>query len=1002
MTQGYPSQGQSSIRCEIGAGKPAIRNSEASTGGWDAGSKFIFETFHPDSSDPLQMDPPELVVGRWRLRYYSASIEARGGGKPVRQRMCRKSRRLAELVAGGAVAIIVVVSGGCTGGDAITLAEGQSSLRFVDLLSVAEVSSPLQGVEAIHAIGDLESVKTTRTVEARMVTEGEGGCRAEELAVVCDGDDIKAFWDVPVTLNSYSRIRLTVRTDNAECFEISVQNGKQEEIFLALDGNRQGEWQELSTLVVAAPVSQSGPRVHIQSQPGRSGCDLEVADVRGEELDMSPDAELGFLKGQNTLPGSDPELGIAKKGIMLPTAGNVGALAPFDDNFTIIEALLAPAPTEITYRVAVPEDSRLLFSYGPYRASMSVDAVGFEVRVKRRWRAAETVWSEVVRVDEKSWYWQEATVDLSRYWGMTIDLTFRSFAPNGGRAQAVWGTPTLVLPRHPEDPPNIILIAIDTLRADHLSCYGHPGSVSPNVDALAADGVRFADAFAQSNWTRPSFASIFSGLTVEAHGLVGMLDELAPSVTTLAEILRGAGWLTQGIAYKPALAGRGFEQGFESYFNIPKATHLAQENLNKAIAFINRHGDQRFFLFLHFNDPHLPYTHPVPFFSAESKADIKSFGMRRPVWIYPDLRNCSWCGLPGNRAPRFDRMSRRLYVEEVRYLDDRIGALIEELKWRGLYKDTIIVFVSDHGETLWDHYDQFGHGGKNHHDELIHVPMIIKPHRGWGAAKAGVVDTQVRAFDLMPTVLELAGVDAGGIDLEAESLAPMLRQPLGDGPARLVVSTNEWASAVRLWPWKYIRPLPPHSGPEQLFDLEDDPGENRDVAAHHPEIVRKLRLEAAEHALMHHGGRFVVVIEDEGEHAVRVMWSTDAVLGPAGHIGLPPAGTGGRERLRFIAPDFAFAGPVGTDPLALVAGFQVAEDGSLRVSVDGGPEVIVDQFPIYTAGNLGRIVDRGEPGVFAFTSPARSHRSRSGFTPSETRVDARQLEALRALGYIDD
>ena len=96
------------------------------------------------------------------------------------------------------------------------------------------------------------------------------------------------------------------------------------------------------------------------------------------------------------------------------------------------------------------------------------------------------------------------------------------------------------------------------------------------------------------------------------------------------------------------------------------------------------------------------------------------------------------------------------------------------------------------------HFDQFDHGGENHHDELIHVPLMIKPHRGWGGAVGAVVDAQVRAFDLMPTVLELAEIDPSTLDLEAETLVPMLRRPDADWPPRLVVSTNEDASEANL------------------------------------------------------------------------------------------------------------------------------------------------------------------------------------------------------------
>jgi len=929
------------------------------------------------------------------------------GRSPVRLLTREGSKPLLDLFATAIVAAAVALCHGCSGGDAITLPEGHGSLRLVDYVSIAGVTSPLNEVEPIASIDEIIGIEPTRTVPGQPVTSQSKRCRSEKnaeggLEVVCDGGGIEGWWAVPVAADSYSRIQLNVSTDETECFEVIVQNGKQEEIFLRLDEHSSDRWQRLSTTVVAATEWGAGLRVRVRSQPGRQDCEMRIKDVLGEEFELGVDQELGLLKAQSLLPQSDPMLGLAKIGIMMPTARGGRVTAPFDDNFTITEAILAPSPTEVTYRIDVPNRSRLLFTYGPHRGSQLGDAVGFEVRVKRRWRDAEIIWTDVVTADDANWYWHGAEIDLTRFSGKKVDLTLRSFAPNGGRAYAVWGVPTLDVPRELIGPPNIIVVAVDTLRADRLSCYGYPGSVSPNIDALAAEGVRFDRTFAQSNWTCPSFASIFSGLTVGAHGMIGLLDKFSPSVTTLAESLRGAGWSTHAIAYKPALAGRGYEQGFETYFNIPKVVHSAQENLSKAIEFLNQNHDRRFFLFLHFNDPHQPFTHPVPFFSAESEADTNHFGMTRPVWIYPDLRNCSGCGVPGARDSRFDSMGRRMYVEEIRYLDDRIGALVEELKLRNLYEDSVIVFVSDHGEALWDHYNQYGHGGKNHHDELIRVPLIIKPHRSWGGATDAVVTSQVRAFDLMPTLLEMAGVGVVSRDLEAESLVPMLREPQAEKTARLVVSTNEFASAVRTASWKYIRPLLPHSGSEQLFDLEADPGEYVDVAQQRPDVLREMRREAAEHILLRHGGVFILVVRNEGDHSIRIRWGADAKLEQAGHVGLPLAEDVADGRLRFKTSDFVFEGPVGVGPLALLAGFMVPDGAEVQVSVDAGPDVKVIEFPVYNNGDLRRILEIGDPGIYGFTSPGRSYRSLENAHQGETRVDAQQLEALRALGYVDE
>jgi hypothetical protein len=345
-------------------------------------------------------------------------------------------------------------------------------------------------------------------------------------------------------------------------------------------------------------------------------------------------------------------------------------------------------------------------------------------------------------------------------------------------------------------------------------------------------------------------------------------------------------------------------------------------------------------------------------------------------------------------------MGRRMYVEEIRYLDDRIGELIDDLKWHGLYDDTMIVFVSDHGESLWDHYDHFGHGGRNHHDELVKVPLMIKPHRQWASVKGAVVRTDVRAFDLMPTVLELAGLGADG-ELEAVSLAPLLGDPTG-GPGDLPVqSANDWASAVRRWPWRYVRSLLPHLEGEQLFNLEQDPEEKVDVAARYPEVVAELRLVAAEHVLLRHGGFFVVVAGHVGSPAAELHWDDPVRLHPSGHLGLPLLPPSESSGLRFQGTEFRFGGRVADHDLDLVAGFSASEGAAVRVKVNGGRELRFAEAPTYRAGDLQRILDSGEAGVWAFRSPGRSHRSLGDVAAEGLHVDAEELRALKALGYVN-
>jgi arylsulfatase A-like enzyme len=481
--------------------------------------------------------------------------------------------------------------------------------------------------------------------------------------------------------------------------------------------------------------------------------------------------------------------------------------------------------------------------------------VEFRVTGRRGEGPAEELFAAEIALgpDAGSWHWHAAEVDLARFAGGRLRLTLSTRAPASSRGYALWGHPVIDAPRAAGDPPNVIWIAVDTLRADRLSSYGHSDSTSPHLDALAADGIRFHDAISTAHWTRPAFASLFTGKTPARHGVLRPLLPLAAEHTTLAERFRAGGWITHAVLYKPYLYADGHDQGFDSWFNVPQIATFAEQNLRKALIWLQRNGDRRFFLFLHFDDPHQPLTQPPAFIAAADRTEMRALGLRLPVQVEDDhvaLRDarsgsvvrCERCAA---ETARFRRLARRLYDDEVSFVDDRIGALIAYLKQRGLYDDALIAFVSDHGETLWDHDEIYGHSGEaGLYDELIRVPLILKPPAGLGLPRGAVVRTQVRAFDLMPTLLELAGL-APEEGLDARSLVPLLRD--GDGAeaeGRVAFSQSKrGAVAVRHAGFKFVSELSPPR--ERLFDLGADPGERNDVAAAHPEVVAAMRRRAA-------------------------------------------------------------------------------------------------------------------------------------------------------------
>ena len=414
-----------------------------------------------------------------------------------------------------------------------------------------------------------------------------------------------------------------------------------------------------------------------------------------------------------------------------------------------------------------------------------------------------------------------------------------------------------------ENAPNVILIGVDTLRADRLSCYGYAASQTPNIDALAAGGVRYADMTAQASWTKPSFATILTSLYPSSHTAIGKPDRLPQAVTTLAEALAAGGYHTGGIVNNVSISPAfGFEQGF-AYFKYLSPSYLFgagesasqlglyqglrrvwarvtggriyPRNFYQDASVVNREAIQwltdnkgtRFFLFVHYMDPHDPYfEHPY-----------NGRGYARAGNQNPDPA----------LAPTFSG----LYDGEVRYLDEYLGALFDWLKAVGLYDNALIVLTSDHGEEFQEHGGWWH--GQTLYQEQIAVPLVVKYP---GGARAGTVVTDlVRSLDVAPTVLDASGLPVPdtmlGLSLWSDS------EPPDSVFAEEDLEGNR-VYAVRSGEWKFIRANAgnPRGLPtESLYNLTGDPGEQQPLdlsaAGQTLEPLRTLLHDLLAEALQH-------------------------------------------------------------------------------------------------------------------------------------------------------
>jgi arylsulfatase A-like enzyme len=693
-------------------------------------------------------------------------------------------------------------------------------------------------------------------------------------------------------------------------------------------------------------------------------------DIRLSQVAPTPRQAIALLKAQALADGADPDLGIEKYG-QFPPAGYFGKRRrPEDDNFSFRHALYAPPPTDLSFAVNVASDAALRFSVCLSRQTQPGHAARFEVLVRYDGRE-EKVWSRTLAAVPETWRWHDGRVDLSPFAGQSVELVLRTRS-HVGTPHPMWGHPVLDAPFLGDGPGNVILIAVDTLRADRLSCYGYPKKTSPHLDALAADGVRFDHVASNATWTNPSFASIFTGVVPSRHGVWGSAPamRLPARFETLAELFGAHRWATHSIAYKCNLYNSGYEQGFDVAFNVPRLEVRAQENLSEAMEWLEANADRRNFLFLHFDDPHQPFTQPAPFDRAFGE-DPADHGIRMPFNIH-------------HRPPDDERLRdvvRALYDGEVAYVDDRIGAFLDALKSRNLYDDAVIIFVSDHGEELWEH-GHFGHDWGRLHDEAIRVPLIVKPVRR-SSARGKVVATQVRGFDVMPTLLELAGIPVPE-GLDARSLVPLLAPDAPSAPDRVaVIETAKQGLAVRNRSWKYILrywKIPAPS--ETLFDLRSDPGEQSDVAAQHADVVEPMRLQTLDYLLFHRSGRYLVAVGEDspGHHEYLIRGAASATA----FFGIVPQPVKGGAVL--------FEGE-SAGPLVAVALLDTA--GPITV---GETEYSLEDFHRYATGDLDRLLRDGKSGLHLFEGPPHMAEA----PVSLQTMDLQQIEALRALGYVGD
>lgn len=374
-------------------------------------------------------------------------------------------------------------------------------------------------------------------------------------------------------------------------------------------------------------------------------------------------------------------------------------------------------------------------------------------------------------------------------------------------------------------PLNVIVYLVDTLRADHLGCYGYERPVSPRIDAFAREATLFRHTVAQAPWTRPSAATILTGLLPRTHGVNHKKHALAPEAVTLAETLKDHGYRTAGFVTNGNVARSfGFGQGFDNYELLGRKRSAATDVNARAALWLEKEwkGDAPFFLYLHTVEPHAPYTPPEPF-RQRFAPEVKDEALTRMRFLH-QIEEGKIAATPELRQNLLN-----LYDAEIAANDAAFGNLIDLLRQRHLWQDTVIVFVSDHGEEFFDH------GGWEHgrslHTEMLDVPLIVRiPGAGNGLA----LERQAQHADVVPTILNTLGI-AIPAAVEGRSLLPWIagKAPKEDGEEEAFSWLDEYgvkAASVTTPEWRLIDGRSPIPG-RSLYDRRADPHEKSDLAA---------------------------------------------------------------------------------------------------------------------------------------------------------------------------
>lgn len=448
---------------------------------------------------------------------------------------------------------------------------------------------------------------------------------------------------------------------------------------------------------------------------------------------------------------------------------------------------------------------------------------------------------------------------------------------------------------HENKKPNVILITIDTLRADHLGCYGYGKETTPTLDRLAREGVLFESAYTPSPRTTQALGALVTGRYPQTIGVRSLWKKLQKDEVTLAEVLKQHGYHTGGVNSNPILLKTHVNQGFD-YFYIPSNSGMnltAMQTNAWLLSWLKRTKNQPIFAWIHYVDPHISYQPPKEFryrFDPDYQGRFKEgFGLWRPDKM---MGTGTHEGLSRPEAifnhksiPQRDRKGiLALYDGEIAFTDMAVGKLLEEMKTLGILENTLIIVSSDHGESFGEH-QYFSEHGDFVYDVTVKVPLIF--HWPGKIPSGRRIKENVRLIDVLPTVLSLLGIPDSFDGREGENIAPAI---LGEGSIgnlpvylesgeclfpqfnsrRYIQGVKGKIRGLREENWKLIL-TPTHSKPIiELYNLDTDPSETQNLVEKEPERAREM-VQRLNNWVKKGNNQILSPIEEEAKARLRAL-----------------------------------------------------------------------------------------------------------------------------------